>query len=62
MKKITNYFRDVWAELKKITWPTAAQSLGLAFLVLVLTLIVAAYTGLLDLGFGNIVRSIVVRY
>jgi preprotein translocase SecE subunit len=62
MKKIINYFKGVWAELAKITWPTKATSFGLALLVLVLTLIMATYTGLLDLGFSAIVKNVITQY
>jgi preprotein translocase subunit SecE len=48
MKKIWQFFRDSWAELSKVAWPTRKQAVEMTIAVLVIVLLVAAYLGGLD--------------
>ncbi|MDR0462958.1 MAG: preprotein translocase subunit SecE [Pseudomonadales bacterium] len=61
MKKLQGYLQGVWAELKKITFPTKKDTVGLTLLILTICIILAIYTGILDLGFGRVVQSIIAR-
>jgi len=53
MEKITEYFKEVYAESKHITWPTRKQTLFFTIAVLVISLFVAYYLGLLDFIFSK---------
>jgi len=48
MSKITNYFKDSVAELKKVTWPTKKETYNYTLLVIGISIGVAIFLGLLD--------------
>jgi preprotein translocase subunit SecE len=48
MNKITNYIKASIEELKKVTWPTKKETYLYTVLVIVISLVVAAYLGGLD--------------
>lgn len=48
MDTITNYIKEVIAEAKNITWPTSSQTVVFTIAVLVISIAVAYYLGLLD--------------
>jgi preprotein translocase subunit SecE len=49
MKKIILFFQESFAELKKVTWPSREDALASTKVVLVSTLIIAFFLGLVDL-------------
>jgi preprotein translocase subunit SecE len=51
MEKTINYIKEVIAEAKHVTWPTRKQTISFTVAVLVISLLVAYYLGLLDLIF-----------
>jgi preprotein translocase subunit SecE len=48
MKKIILFFQESFAELKKVTWPSRDDAVASTKVVLVSTLIIAAFLGLID--------------
>lgn len=46
-------------ELKKVKWPTRKELLASTAVVIVLTLIVALFLGLVDFGLIKIIKNIV---
>ncbi len=48
MKKITQFFKDSYAELRKVVWPTREDVVASTKVVLVSTLIMAAVLGFID--------------
>lgn len=53
MQTITNFFKEVLAEAKHITWPTRRQAIYATIAVLAISLFVAYYLGALDFGFSR---------
>ena len=49
---ITRYFRETWAELKKVRWPTRQEAQNLTLIVLAVTVAMAAILGLMDFFFA----------
>jgi len=43
-----NYFSDVIDELKKVSWPTKNNAVRLTLIVIVISLIIGAYVGIID--------------
>jgi len=41
-------FRDVVEELKKVTWPSKQQTIRLTSVVIVISLIIGLYIGIID--------------
>jgi len=48
MNKITGYIKEVLAEAKHVTWPTKKQTVFYTIAVIVISVFVAYYLGLLD--------------
>jgi len=46
--RLVQYFLDAKAELKKVSWPTRRETLKHTVLVVVISLLVAAFLGALD--------------
>ena len=59
MEKVLDYIRESRAELKKVTWPTKQQLWYSTIVVIVVTFIVSAYLGLVDLLLTGVFSKIV---
>ncbi len=52
------FFKEVWAELNKVAWPSRAETWAYTLVVLVAVAIVAAYIGFMDVVFNWIVTKL----
>jgi preprotein translocase subunit SecE len=52
------FFREVKAELQKVTFPTRQETLGSTVVVLVLTVIMALYLGFSDWALARVVKML----
>ncbi|MEK7521671.1 MAG: preprotein translocase subunit SecE [Patescibacteria group bacterium] len=52
------FLSEVRSELSKVVWPTRAQTTQATILVIVISLIVGAYVGGLDLIFTSILNNL----
>lgn len=59
MSQIGNYFRDVIAELKRVSWPTQTQAIIYTALVIGISVIVALLLSGFDYIFTNILELVV---
>jgi len=48
MKKLVQFFKDSIAELRKVVWPTRENAISSVKVVVVSTIIVAIFLGLID--------------
>ena len=58
--KIKNFFKEVKIELKKVVFPGKDEVIGSTKVVIVLTVIIAVFLGIIDLLLTKII-SVVVR-
>lgn len=49
---------DVISELRKVTWPTAAETRYLTFVVAVVAIIMGIILGMFDLAFGWAIEQV----
>ncbi|MEK7067536.1 MAG: preprotein translocase subunit SecE [Patescibacteria group bacterium] len=56
--KISAYIKDSIEEVKKVTWPTRRETKNYTLLVIVISLILAAYLGILDYIFNWLLERI----
>ena len=60
MSKLTDYIKGSAEEMKKVTWPTKKETRNYTFLVIGISLAVAAFLGALDylltMGFALLVK------
>lgn len=53
------YFKDMWSELKKVTWPTKKDLISYTLAVIAFIIVMAIVTGLFDLGLGALFNLVV---
>jgi preprotein translocase subunit SecE len=47
-KALVRYFRQTWAELKKVRWPNRRELTNLSLIVLAVTAAMSAFLGIVD--------------
>ena len=55
---IVSYIKEVAAETKNIKWPTRKQVISYTLIVIILSIILAAYVGALDAIFARLLSII----
>lgn len=53
------FLRQTISELKAVSWPTRAETTKLTVIVIVMSLVTAAYVGGLDFSFTNLLKLII---
>ena len=57
--RISEFFKDVKAELKKVTYPTRSETMGSTTVVLILVFIIGIFLSVLDMVLVKAVRFII---
>ncbi len=57
-KRISKPFKNMWYELKKVTWPSKHKLITYSIIVLVFMLFMGIVIGLLDTGASALVRKL----
>lgn len=61
MKKTIEYIKEVIAEAKHVTWPTRKQTIIFTVAVLVVSIFVSYYIGLLDYLFSQGLKWLLIK-
>ena len=56
--RIADFLKDVRLELKKVSWPSRQETVKLTGVVILISVILAAFLGLLDLGFLTLLNKL----
>ncbi|MBI2053072.1 MAG: preprotein translocase subunit SecE [Candidatus Ryanbacteria bacterium] len=56
--RIADFLKDVRTELKKVSWPSRQETVKLTGVVILVSVIVAAFLGLLDFGFITLLNRL----
>ncbi len=56
--KIIKYFEDVVKEMKKVTWPTKAELMESTKVVIIVCLILAGFTYVIDMLINQVFKGI----
>jgi preprotein translocase subunit SecE len=56
VERVTRYLQEVWAELKRVDWPSRRELVGSTLVVLVVLFTLALYLGLWDWLFTLSIR------
>ena len=59
VKGIGRKFKEMFFELKKVTWPTKRDMINYSIVVLVFIVIMGVIIGVIDLGAGKLVELLV---
>ncbi len=57
-ERITRFFHEVRSEMKSVSWPTKVDLKEGTVVVIVMSVIVAIFLSLVDLGFGRLVNLV----
>lgn len=57
-EKIINFFKDVSKEMRKVTWPTKEELKESTMITIVVCLIIAAFTYLIDMSISQIFKGL----
>jgi preprotein translocase subunit SecE len=57
-EKIIKFFDDVVKEMKKVTWPTKAELKESTTIVIVVCLVLAAFTYVIDMIINQVIKGI----
>ena len=57
-KKVVNAFKNMWRELRKVTWPTREKLVNYSVIVVLFMLVMMVVIGLLDMGASQLVNLI----
>ncbi|WIV13138.1 preprotein translocase subunit SecE [Proteiniborus sp. MB09-C3] len=58
-KRLSNYFKGVRAELKKVSWPSRKELINYTIVVLVICTIISLAVWLIDSGLHQILKFII---
>ncbi|MBU1018798.1 MAG: preprotein translocase subunit SecE [Patescibacteria group bacterium] len=59
MKKLLQYIKDSFDDIKKVTWPTKNQAVILSLIVFAVCIVVAIFLGVLDYVFGLGIQELI---
>jgi len=59
MNKIANYFKGTKEELSKIVWPSKEVTINNTIIVIAVSIGVALFLGVVDLGLSELVGSLI---
>ena len=57
-KKSSQFFRNVFVELKKVRWPTRKELIGYTLTVIITVAFLTIFFALVDLGMSEILKLI----
>ena len=57
--RLITYFKETRAEMKHVTWPTRKQAIMYTIVVIVISLITAAYLGAFDYVFSMVLKLVI---
>ncbi|HXK40706.1 MAG TPA: preprotein translocase subunit SecE [Candidatus Paceibacterota bacterium] len=61
MEKVTRFLKEVRHELAKVTWPTKGQVIQYTVVVVVISLAVAVFLGVLDIVFEWLLNKFLIN-
>jgi preprotein translocase subunit SecE len=61
LNKVVQFLKDVRFELTKVTWPSRRELLGSTVIVVIMSVLVSVFIGVVDLGFSNLVSFLFSR-
>lgn len=58
-KKVKKFLNDVYQELHKVAWPSKQELIGSTIVVIVMSVIVAAFIGVVDFVLKELVNLLI---
>ncbi len=61
MNIVTQFIKEAYVELKKVTWPSKEQVINYTIAVILISIAVALFLGLLDEFFAMIIKKFILK-
>lgn len=61
IQKINLFFKEVWVEMKRVSWLSRKEVLRYTLIILAVTIVVAAFLGGLDFIFTSIIKKFILK-
>ena len=58
-KRLRKFIEDIRSEFRKVQWPTREATLKSTGVVLSVSLVIAVYLGIADLGLANLMKQLI---
>jgi preprotein translocase subunit SecE len=58
VKRIRQFIKESWSELKKVSWPNRIQVRNLTVLVFVISFVVGLFITVVDAGYDVVIRAL----
>lgn len=58
LESLKEYFKEVYVEAKKITWPPRNETVKGTYVVLITVIIAAIFLGIIDVGLARIIQAL----
>ncbi len=58
VEKIKEYFREVYLEAKRVTWPSKKDAMKGTYIVLITVVIAAIFLGIVDVGLAKTIQAL----
>jgi len=59
IRRLIEFFRESWQELKKVHWPSRKETYAATLVVIIVVILVSMYLALVDLALTKAIQSIV---
>ncbi|HNS14689.1 MAG TPA: preprotein translocase subunit SecE [Syntrophorhabdaceae bacterium] len=56
--QLKEYFREVYLEAKRVTWPSKKDAMKGTYIVLITVFITALFLGVVDIGLAKIIQTL----
>jgi preprotein translocase subunit SecE len=58
-EKVKKYLREVWSELKKVSWPQKKEIVASTVVVILCTFIIAFFLGIVDVALQKVMGYLI---
>jgi preprotein translocase subunit SecE len=58
VEKVKEYFREVYLEAKRVTWPSKKDAMKGTYIVLITVVIASIFLGIVDVGLAKVIQAL----
>ncbi len=58
MTLVGDYFKEVYLEAKRVTWPSRKDALKGTYVVLITVVVAAIFLGIVDVGLAKVIQAL----
>jgi preprotein translocase subunit SecE len=58
IEKVKDYFREVYREAQRVTWPSKKDAVKGTYIVLITVVIAAIFLGVVDVGLAKVIQAL----